>query len=69
MLAFLLATSQAKALTLNETLDFHINLDGEKRNGVDRLNKAKRKDFIINKYEENTEKTWKLRTQRLFPPP
>lgn len=55
MLAFLLATSQAKALTLNETLDLHINLDGEKRNGVDRLNKARRKDFIVNKYEENND--------------
>lgn len=53
--AFLCATNQAKALTLDETLEFHINLVGEKRTKSDILEKAMKKDLTKNNLEEVNE--------------
>lgn len=47
MFTFLCATSQAKTLTLDETSDFHQNLARGKGIGSNRLDKVKRKDFIV----------------------
>ena len=45
---FLCATNHVKALTLDETLDFHTNLAGKKGTNTDYLDKAKKKDFTKN---------------------
>ena len=45
-------TNQVKALTLDETLDFHINLVGEKRIIIDVLDKAMKNNLIKNNLEE-----------------
>ena len=57
MLTLMLVISQAKALTLNEALDFHMNFVRERWIGVDKLNMAKKKDFIVNKLEEDNNQT------------
>ena len=59
---FLCVTNQAKALTLDETFDFHINLIGWKRTEFDLLDKARERDFIENKPEEDSAHACKSRT-------
>ena len=51
---FLCATNQANALNIDETFDFYKNLGGWKGIGFDVLNEAKKKDFIENKFEEDS---------------
>ena len=55
---FLYASGLAKALTLDETFDFYVNLDEEKGHKFDGLDKATKKDFIENKLEENKEQAF-----------
>ena len=50
---FLCAISQVKALTLDDTSDFHNKLVEQKGIEFDGLDKAKKKDFIINNPEED----------------
>ena len=52
MFTFLCVTNFAEALTLDETSDFHTELAGKKGSRIDNLDKAKKKDFIKNKPEE-----------------
>lgn len=47
--------NQAKALTLDETLEFHINLVGEKITKSDILEKTMKKDLTKNNLEELNE--------------
>lgn len=49
---FLCVTNQAKALTLNEDLDFHINSTREKVTIFDVLDKSKKNNLIENNLEE-----------------
>lgn len=51
VLTFLCATNQVKVLMLDETLDFHKNLTGEKGIASNTLDMAKKSDFIENKLE------------------
>lgn len=53
--AFLCATNQVKALTLDETLEFHLIWLGKKRIESDILEKAMKKDLIKNNLEEVNE--------------
>lgn len=49
---FLCVTNQAKALTLNEDLDFHINSTREKVTIFDVLDKSKKNNLIENNLQE-----------------
>lgn len=51
---FLCAIDLAKALTLDEILEFHRNLAGWNETGFDILDTVKKKDFIENKPEEDS---------------
>lgn len=57
VLTFLLATNQAKALILNGTLGFQINLAREKETGSNKLNKFKMKNSIINEPGKDNDQT------------
>ena len=48
----LCATNQTNVLTLDDTLDFHINLVGEKRTILYLLDKAMKNDLTKNNLEE-----------------
>ena len=52
MFTFLCATNHVKALSLDENSDFHTNLARNNGTRIDKLDKAKKKDFIKNKPEE-----------------
>ena len=57
VLTFLCATNQVKVLMLDETLDFHKNLTGEKGIASNTLDMAKKSDFIENKLEQDKDQT------------
>ena len=52
---FLYVTNQAKALTLDGTLNFYTNLAIEKGHKSDRLDKATYKDFTKEKHEDKNQ--------------
>ena len=58
---FLCATNQAKTLAFNGGFDFHKILVGKNGIGFDKLDKAKKKDFIKNKLERIKTKFLNLR--------
>ena len=59
---FLCATNQAKAMILEETLDFHKNFAGWKGTEFHKLNKANKKDFTENTPEEEGTKAFAFGT-------
>ena len=55
---FLCATNQAKALTFEGAFDFHRNLAERNKIGFEKLDKAKKKDFTVNKPEKDKDQTF-----------
>ena len=55
---FLCAINQAGALTFAGAFDFHINLAGRNMIGYEKLDKAKKKDFTVNKPKEDKDQTY-----------
>ena len=54
MFTFLCATNQARALTFEGAFDLFKNLAGKNKIGFEQFDKAKKKDLIVNKLDEDT---------------
>ena len=54
MLTISLTINQAKALLFDGALNLHMNSAREKEFGVG-LDKARKKDFVLNKHEDNND--------------
>ena len=53
MFTFPCATNQARALTFEGTFELHKNLAGRNKIGLETFDKAKKKDFTVNKPDED----------------
>ena len=53
MFTFPCTTNQARALTFEGTFDLHKNLVRRNKTGFEKFDKAKKKDLIVNKLDED----------------